>query len=154
MRRSVNIEDMTSFARWFSSAIDHKGTNLKRVAEAINTDYTYLWKVMNAHKPLYKQYRRPGYEITRELGKHLGDVDGALKAADFYEEHENRAGMTTERPDIEYAPDPDLQIVIEAFEGADAEGRLTLKQIALQQHRLNSALSASRTGAHGERKDD
>lgn len=154
MRRTSNIDELTPFAKWFTIAIDYKGTNLKRVAEAIDADYTYLWKVMNAHKPLYKQYKRPGYEVTRDLGKFLGDVDGALKAADFYEQPENHADMTTDRAEIEYAVDPELRTLIETYEDADDDGKAVIWHGVEQAKRIKSALSASRSGAFGERKDD
>lgn len=71
------------YARWLEVRMREKGTNLKRVAEATEIDYSYLWKVKHAHRPKYAEYRRPGYDVARKIGEHLGDRLGSLIAAEY-----------------------------------------------------------------------
>jgi hypothetical protein len=82
-RPKDNLDLMNPFARWMIQRINARGTNLKRVSEATDIDYSYLFKVKRSHLPQYTEYRRPGFEYTQKLGEHLGDIPGALSAAGY-----------------------------------------------------------------------
>jgi hypothetical protein len=75
--------DRSEFADWLEVNVTRKGVTLRRVAIDVGIDYSYLYKVANSHKRGYSQYRRPGYAYTVRLGRHFGDLGGALTAAGY-----------------------------------------------------------------------
>lgn len=83
MIESSSGDETGMFARWLAARVSARGASLRQVAIEVGIDYSYLYKVINSHLPRYAQYRRPGYAYTVRLGRHFGDVAGALSAAEY-----------------------------------------------------------------------
>lgn len=85
MARPINQDtrEMSRFARWLLQAVDRSGKTLKSLDEAGIVDESYLHKVLKSYKHQYRYYKRPSREKTELIGQFLGDVRGALTAAEY-----------------------------------------------------------------------
>ena len=87
-----DTREMSEFARWFLRASDRAGLSANRVAEKADLNPSYLYRTLNSHNEKYRYYKRPSYEKTVDIGIALGDLEGALKAADYWQEYLERNG--------------------------------------------------------------
>jgi len=79
----ADAPDVSNFARWLGQRIRERGTSVTAVAEQAAVDKSYLYKVLKSHSPQYRQYKRPGFDKTAQIGRALGDAAGALRAAGY-----------------------------------------------------------------------
>lgn len=84
--------EMSAFAAWFLRASDRVGQSQTRIAERAGLSRSYIFKVMNSHKPEYRYYQRPSYDKTLALGVAVGDVTGAMQASGHIKEYQERTG--------------------------------------------------------------
>lgn len=87
MPRKARIEEaaLSEFGRWLLGHLRQRQMALGTLAQAAGIDESYLHKILKSYLPQYRQYRRPSYEKTVALGRCLGDVAGAVRAAGYSE---------------------------------------------------------------------
>ena len=145
-RRATEVNaEMSEFALWLLRACERAGMSQSRLSELAGLDRSYLNRIMNSYKPAYRYYKRPSYEKTLAIGQVLRDIRGAMQAAGHIDEYEQRTGQAVS--EIEYAPDPTIQMIVEAYSGGTDTGKRAIKSAA------ELALEMSREGAHGRRAD-
>lgn len=115
-------ECYTGFQRWLLPALDRAELSIADLGRMIGKDYNYAWKLArgNPNEDPNVQ-RRPGYEVALAIGEKLGDVQGALAAAEY------------PLPEDQQSPAPPLitagmEIVLDLREGP-RRGTLTDKTI-------------------------
>ncbi len=121
---------ITPFQKWLHPALERRGIDIADLARLTNADYTHLWKIAAGDPKIYKTSTRPGYALTKEIGKVLGDERGALVAAGHEEEDNTEIAGVMGNTAIEYVPDPDEEIIISSYRGASPPNKHLLKRIA------------------------
>lgn len=100
-KAQVDPDCMSEFARWLLGRMSQRATTLSAVAEHTRINVSYLHKVLKSYLPQYQQYKRLSFKRTVQVGEYLGDVGGALRAADYTETYQAAtAGDLTLRPKV------------------------------------------------------
>jgi hypothetical protein len=125
----------TPFQEWLDAALFSRGWDLKGVAAEVGIDYSNLWRVARGNPKSYPERSRLSYESTVALGRALGDIDGALKAAGFASASAQGAMEVTATltasvgiEQIQRSPTDDAEFW-DAYEGAPQEDRDLAKQL-------------------------
>ena len=79
----------TEFQKWLNDALVRCEMDLAELARRTESDYTHLWKIARGDPAKYPTSRRPGYELTESIGIVLGDKQGALVAAGYWQESDD-----------------------------------------------------------------
>jgi hypothetical protein len=89
MARTSTIDEtrLLPFAKWLMENVNRHGWSIQRVADQVDVNVSQLHKIIKSYLPQYTQYQRLGYEKTMAIGKLFGDVEGALKSADYPASH-------------------------------------------------------------------
>lgn len=86
-RRPKSLEKewvpLTPFQEWLDEALEHKGWDLKYLAEAAGVDYSNLWRTARGNPQSYPGRTRLSVEAVTSIGLLLGDVAGALKSSNY-----------------------------------------------------------------------
>ena len=105
--------------------VNRRGWSIQRVADQVDVNVIQLHKIIKSYLPQYTQYQRLGYEKTMTIGKLFGDVEGALKSADYPASHVREPGSP------EYHADPIETLMQQIGYHADdltQEGHVRLRQ--------------------------
>ncbi len=87
----TDFNKMSAFGKWITLRLAETGKNVNQVADHVGMSPSQLHKIIKSYKPQYAAYQRPGYERTKAIGIFLGDVSGALAAANYEESDEHPA---------------------------------------------------------------
>lgn len=75
----------SEFQKWLADALARNEIDLAELARRVGSDYSHLWKIARGDPSKYPTSRRPGYALTESIGVVLGDKNGALVAAGYWQ---------------------------------------------------------------------
>jgi hypothetical protein len=116
MARTPPARKHGPFQEWLEQALDRRGITLAELSRMVDADYSHLWKILRGSPAKYPTSARPGFDLALSIGRELGDVDGALKAAGYDLPEDPAVEMTREADDLD-------QLIIRNVGGMDVQDK-------------------------------
>ena len=160
--RKSDWEARTDFQRWLKPLlVANKGTgkasNYRELYEALRArgvDVTenHIYKIVRGDPAKYPTNKRPGYEVAVAIGEILGDVTGAVRAADFPAVATTATASSSDGRQITRVLDADAVRVLDAYEGIPQVMQQAAIQL-LQTMRATDEKYRARTDIIGKHAD-
>lgn len=87
-RRRRDYEPQNAFQAWVKPRLEARKWTYNELArqlirDGLDVTENYLYRIVRGDPTRFPNARRPGYEIAFAIGKVLGDIGGAVKAAEY-----------------------------------------------------------------------
>jgi hypothetical protein len=130
MARTPPARKHGPFQEWLEKALDRRGVTLAELSRMVDADYSHLWKILRGAPAKYPTSARPGFDLAMAIGRELGDVEGALKAAGY---------DLPEEPaeEVERIRDDQREVVMHRYDGLPPAAQKVVRELLDQLYDAN-----------------